>query len=706
MSRNKKQRRRKHKQRDKGRSLAKLSTNATKVPDSNRAALLKTQAEALNNAGKEAEAIPLLKEALLLDSSLADVHLILGLMARKKPHLKVNMDELNAEIQYIDSLIRNYQSILLELNRQKQFSIALVAQEELCRLLPDSQTQKSNLVQTLCIVNQKERAAILMAELLDTEPDNKAYKSRFNRICRGLTFKKFDPLIKQALQSCFENLYEFDCVQIYPAWLTQIFLDPTCSGIHTAAQLSKEEDLVNWLETASLKDLDFFTEKFFLDGLRMLYITNPLMESFLVSTRKWLCINVKRLVRNGRFHFFVPFLIALGQQCFLNEYIYTETPEEKESIDEHVRAPGSREIPHNFVYALVSCYRNLLSTFPEKEAVFKELADSSVHFYNLIKVHVFDLLNEEKIKSGIKSFGTLDNQISKNVQAQYEENPYPRWIAVACYPPLDGEGTSFEQNQPARLDILVAGCGTGKQALEVAALYPTAKVTAIDLSRASLAYAQRKANESGLDSRLEFVQADILNMHYWEGQFDKIECGGVLHHMEDPIKGWQILTEKLKPGGFFKIALYSSIARKPLARILNLVKEQGFSPTLDGVRALRKHIVDLPTTCPERNHILTCNDFYTTSEARDFLFHVLNREFTLIEIEKVLTELGLQFAGFHMDDVLTINNYDNMFPEDSKRLNLKNWHTFEQKHPLTFKSMYQFWCRKSSDFALNDTAIG
>lgn len=697
MSRNKKQGRRKQSKRDKGKDPARLSTNSMKAHNSGQAvALLKTQAEVLRNTGKDAEAIPLLKQAFLLDSSLADVHLTLALMARMKPQLNVNMDKLSAGIEHADNLIKNYRDILLELKRQKKFTIALVVQEELRRLLPDSLSEKSNLVQMLCIVNQRELAAILLAELLDREPDNKTYKARFNRILPGLTFKKFEPLIKQALQSCFDNIYEFDCVQVYPAWITQIFLDPGCSGIRTAEQLSKEQDLFDWLETAPLENLNFLNERFFLDGLRLLYITNPLMESFLTNTRKWLCINAKKLVQNGRFEIFVPFLVALGQQCFLNEYIYAETPEENKLIDELVSLPESTELAESYRYALVSCYRNLLRTFPDNETAFHEMAVGSVSFSNLIKAQVFDLLDEERLKSSIKSLGTFKNQISKNVQQQYEENPYPRWIAVACFPPLDKEGSSFEVNLPETLDILVAGCGTGKQALDVAALHPTAKVTAIDLSRASLAHAQRKANESGLASRLEFLQADILNMPRWEGQFDYIECAGVLHHMEDPLEGWRILTEKLKPGGSFKIALYSSIARSSLVGFRKLAKEKNFSPTLEGVRALRQHIMNLPTTFPERNHILTCNDFYTTSEARDFLFHVQERDFTLIQIEKMLDQLGLQFAGFHMDDALTLNNFDKMFPEDGKRLNLEHWHTFEQKNPLTFKSMYQFWCKKSA----------
>ena len=45
------------------------------------------------------------------------------------------------------------------------------------------------------------------------------------------------------------------------------------------------------------------------------------------------------------------------------------------------------------------------------------------------------------------------------------------------------------------------------------------------------------------------MQADILNLKKLNRQFDIIESSGVLHHMENPTVGWEILTECLKPGG-------------------------------------------------------------------------------------------------------------------------------------------------------------
>ena len=75
------------------------------------------------------------------------------------------------------------------------------------------------------------------------------------------------------------------------------------------------------------------------------------------------------------------------------------------------------------------------------------------------------------------------------------------------------------------MNVLIAGCGTGKQILQ-AQTYRNAKIVAIDLSLSSLAYAQRKITELGIDN-VELIQMDILEVPLLEMKFDIIECGGV-----------------------------------------------------------------------------------------------------------------------------------------------------------------------------------
>ena len=75
------------------------------------------------------------------------------------------------------------------------------------------------------------------------------------------------------------------------------------------------------------------------------------------------------------------------------------------------------------------------------------------------------------------------------------------------------------------------------QAVEAAFQFHHREILAIDLSLASLSYAKRKTEELGIES-VKYMQADILDLHKLDRQFDLIECAGVLHHMENPVAGW------------------------------------------------------------------------------------------------------------------------------------------------------------------------
>ena len=81
---------------------------------------------------------------------------------------------------------------------------------------------------------------------------------------------------------------------------------------------------------------------------------------------------------------------------------------------------------------------------------------------------------------------------------QYEENPYPRWITNPLRRAADLAREKASPERQAELDILIAGCGTGSHAIQIAQVYPNARLLGIDVSLSSLAYARRKTRELGL----------------------------------------------------------------------------------------------------------------------------------------------------------------------------------------------------------------
>jgi SAM-dependent methyltransferase len=248
---------------------------------------------------------------------------------------------------------------------------------------------------------------------------------------------------------------------------------------------------------------------------------------------------------------------------------------------------------------------------------------------------------------------------------------------------------------PRSPEILVAGCGTGQHALQPATRFANAKVTAIDLSKTSLAYAKRQTAKLGVRN-IEFGRADILELAKLNRTFDIIECSGVLHHLEDPVAGWQVLTKLLRPGGLMKIGLYSELARKDVVAGRKLVAEMEFSPSADHMRRCRQIIIAKAAAGDaDLQHLSRRSDFFSLSAFRDLIFHVQEHRFDLSTIRDHLNTLDLHFLDFEMPFAGDLKVFRDSIATRSAHDRLTLWHEYEQQHPDTFRGMYQFWCQKA-----------
>jgi 2-polyprenyl-3-methyl-5-hydroxy-6-metoxy-1,4-benzoquinol methylase len=186
------------------------------------------------------------------------------------------------------------------------------------------------------------------------------------------------------------------------------------------------------------------------------------------------------------------------------------------------------------------------------------------------------------------------------------------------------------------------------------------------------------------------MQADILNLRKLDQKFDLIECAGVLHHMENPMVGWKILTERLKPGGLMMIGLYSDLARQHIVRVRQEIIQRGVNPTRSEMIAFRGNLID--STEPHHRKLFLAPDFYSLSELRDLLFHVKEHRFTIPQLGECLEELGLAFCGFHNPHIL--RKFRSIYDDKNAIYDLGKWNDFERKNPDIFSGMYQFWCQK------------
>jgi SAM-dependent methyltransferase len=311
---------------------------------------------------------------------------------------------------------------------------------------------------------------------------------------------------------------------------------------------------------------------------------------------------------------------------------------------------------------------------------------------------------ERQLRSSMPRLTAIGSGVSQAVRQQYEDNPYPRWVKTAIAGKPKTIDAHAHENFPLaplrklgkadRLDVLVAGCGTGQHSIETALKFQGANVLAVDLSLASLSYAKNKTRSLGLEN-IEYAQADILNLGSIGRTFDLVEASGVLHHLADPLAGWRVLVSLLRPAGFMGLGFYSEIARRHVVAARKFIAGRGYGATADDIRKCRQDIVDLDDSAGIKA-VMGLSDFFSLSECRDLLFHVQEHRLTLPEIDRFLAENNLQFLGFRIRPNV-LQKYSDRFPDDKTRTDLSLWHRFEQENPDTFINMYQFWVQKRAD---------
>ena len=376
-----------------------------------------------------------------------------------------------------------------------------------------------------------------------------------------------------------------------------------------------------------------------------------------------------------------PAVQALAAQMLATDYAYAQGAEKPQT-------PGAGRLSaKHIVYSLYAP----LSDLP----VEPDIPDGWDTFY---RRHILAPSEERDAAEAIPALTPIDDATSQAVQAQYTALPYPRWLSTRAIKPatrqavmeaaITGLPPEPALHDPAPLKILVAGCGTGKHAVDVATRFSDAEVLAIDLSRPSLGYAACQAERLGI-ANIRFGVGDILQLGALDARFDHIEAMGVLHHLADPLGGWAVLRSLLAPRGTMRIGLYSRRGRLAIKAAQLFAKD--FSTEPEGLREFRQAIYRLPPENPAAA-VARELDFYTLSGVRDAFAHAQESDFDLMQIKSMLQELALAFAGFEFPTASPAELFRKRFPERQALAALDNWHLLEQESPALFHHMYQFWC--------------
>jgi Flp pilus assembly protein TadD/SAM-dependent methyltransferase len=396
----------------------------------------------------------------------------------------------------------------------------------------------------------------------------------------------------------------------------------------------------------------------------------------------------------------VTFGAALARQCFINEYVFAETPDERAALGRLADGIAARirsgdDIPALWPVA-IAAYAPL-HRMPGADALLGRPWPQAVD--EVLAQQLREPAEEQAIRKALPSLTAIDAD-SVVVQAQYEENPYPRWVTP---PPLlkplpadDYIRAKFPRApfRPMSIaggpDVLIAGCGSGSHAIEAHRRFAGARILAVDLSRASLAYAVRKTRALGLD--IDYAHADILRLGGIGRRFDVIEAAGSLQCLKDPAAGWRVLLSLLKPGGVMLLGLYSQVARADINAARAYIAQRGYGGSVEEIRHCRQEIVAFPAGTPGKS-VIEAGDFYSTSDCRDLLFHVQEYQHTLPEIAGFIAAEKLTFLGFQLDPRV-LRRYADTYPDDTAMTDLANWDAFERGNPDVFAAMYQFGVQK------------
>jgi len=238
---------------------------------------------------------------------------------------------------------------------------------------------------------------------------------------------------------------------------------------------------------------------------------------------------------------------------------------------------------------------------------------------------------------------------SQVLRAQYEAWPYPQVPLLAALPSTH----PFELNAawlwdrcgsgpaPAQPRIWIAGCGTF-QPYALAVANPKAEIVATDLSATSLQIARRRCSLHR-QRHVQFAPVDLSDESTWpDGQFDLIECYGVLMNLADPLAALRGLRARLTPRGVLRLMVYPHWSRQRvfqlqrLARLLGLTASERHHPAL-----LRTFVRALPKAHPLRFAFLTYADSRNDAGVVDGFLHAGDRGFTGHQLGALLRDAEL-----------------------------------------------------------------
>ncbi|MEM9320005.1 MAG: class I SAM-dependent methyltransferase [Pseudomonadota bacterium] len=244
------------------------------------------------------------------------------------------------------------------------------------------------------------------------------------------------------------------------------------------------------------------------------------------------------------------------------------------------------------------------------------------------------------------------------LSAHYDAYPYPernpsdeasRLVTGSPSHPLEIDHFLFagRRNWSQTLRVLVAGGGTGDALIQMAQVLTIAgkphQITYLDISPKAREIAEARAQARGL-GEIEFVTGSLLDAPDM-GEYDYIDCCGVLHHLPEPQEGFDALARAVTEEGGIGLMVYAPYGRTGVYPL-----QEAFATLLKGKPADRlkkaKAIFErVPDGHPFKRNRHLSDHRASDAGFYDLLLHSQDRAYTIREFLAAIEAAGLHLIG-------------------------------------------------------------
>lgn len=269
-------------------------------------------------------------------------------------------------------------------------------------------------------------------------------------------------------------------------------------------------------------------------------------------------------------------------------------------------------------------------------------------------------------KNPTTDFSSQKSHHFGNVRRQYETFPYPprnpedekkRLICRLMDSLAKINHYCFKGKQDFKnsFRVLIAGGGTGDSTICLAEQLKdtNAQIVHLDISSSSTEITKKRSQIRGL-ANIEWIHDSLLNLpKLGLGKFDYINCAGVLHHLENPSRGLNILKNSLKETGAIGTMVYAKYGRTAIYQMQQLMRlTNDYEPDLHIQLQNTKAILDsLPDTNWFKRSEDLCPLIKNRNEAEivDALLHPQDRAYTVLQLYELINKCGLNLIDFTED---------------------------------------------------------